>query len=146
MCLLSSSTSTYIVQQAGCQQAGQQVNFAELLNEAAEDSARLRSMSNLALGLLSLLLCRSCNFVDLLLGFLEQCKSLGTVCGPANSCRAAQESLAGEQSRGESGHDPCAMSKKGVNTLELHLPCRQSDTSAFEQTRLLMRKYGGFPD
>ena len=134
-----------IVQQAGCQQAGQQMNFAELLNEAAENSARLR-MSDLALGLLSLLLCRSCNFVGLLLGLLEQCKSLGTVCGPANSCRAAQESLAGEQGRGETGHDPCAMSNRGVNTLERHLPCRQSANLAFEQTRLLMRKYRGFPD
>ncbi len=131
-----------IVQQAGCQQAGQQMN---LLNEAAENSARLR-MSDLALGLLSLLLCRSCNFVGLLLGLLEQCKGLGTVCGPANSCRAAQESLAGEQGRGESGHDPCAMSNRGVNTLERHLPCRQSANLAFEQTRLLMRKRRGFPD
>ena len=94
------------------------MNFAELLNEAAENSARLRIMSDLALSLLSLLFCRSCDFVGLLLGLLEQCKSLGTVCGPANSCRAAQESLAGEQGRGESGHDPCAMSNRGVNTLE----------------------------
>ncbi len=131
-----------IVQQAGCQQ----MNFAELLNEAAGDSARLKIMSDLALGLLSLLLCRSCDFVGLLLGLLEQCKSLGTVCGPANSCRAAQESLAGEQGRGETGHDPCAMSNRGVNTLERHSPCRQSATLAFEQTRLLMRKYRGFPD
>ena len=101
-------------------------------------------MSDLALGLLSLLLCRCGKFVGLLLGLLEQCKSLGTVCRPANSCRAAQESLAGEQSRRESGHDPCGISNRDVNRLERLLPCRQSATLAFEQTRLLMRKYSGF--